>query len=276
MDKIIDGRALAEKIRQEIKEEIHKKNLRPSLAVILIRNDPASHLYVSLKKRACQEVGVDFHEYLLAENSSEEEVLTVVDFLNKDEQVNAILIQLPLPKHLDTDKIILAMDPKKDVDGFHPQNINNFLSKQSDFVPGLALGIYKLIESTGENLANKKATIVAKSNILYQPVAKLLNDQGVTTTIVHPGDKDISDRCREADILISACGKAFFITEDMVKEDAIVIDVGTNQVGESTVGDVDYSTVFAKAKFITPVPGGVGPMTVAMLLYNAVKLASQN
>ncbi len=272
MEKIINGRALARKIRQEIKEEIYSKHLRPSLAVVLVGEDPASQLYVGLKKRACQEVGIDFHEYLLAENSSAKQVLEVINFLNKDETVDAILIQLPLPEHLDADEIIFAMDPKKDVDGFHPSSIKNFLDNQSSFVPGLALGIYKLIASTEENLANKKATIVAKSNILYQPVAKLLNDQGVTTTIVHPGDKDLTNRCQEADILISACGKAFFITADLVKDGATVIDVGTNQVGDHTVGDVDYSAVFSKVKYITPVPGGVGPMTVAMLLYNALRL----
>jgi len=273
MDKIIDGRALAEDIRREIHQEIIRKKLKPSLAVILIGNDPASHLYVNLKKKSCQEVGIDFHEYLLEENSTQTQILEVINFLNNDKGVDAILIQLPLPKHLDTDKIISAMDPKKDVDGFHHTNIKNFLENQSAFVPGLALGIYRLIESTGENLTNKKATIVAKSNILYQPLAKLLNDQGVTTTIVHPGDKDMADRCREADILISAWGQAFAIGAELIKDEAIVIDVGTNQVGDHTVGDVDYSAAYNKVSHITPVPGGVGPMTVAMLLYNTVRLA---
>lgn len=273
MEKVIDGRKLADDIKREIKQEINEKKLRPNLAVVLVGEDPASQLYVSLKKRACQEVGIDFHEYLLEEDSTEKQILEIIDFLNKDKQVDAILVQLPLPKHIDTDKIISKMDPKKDVDGFHQENIKNFLENQSSFVPGLALGIFKLINSTGEDLKNKKATIVAKSNILYQPLAKLLNDQGVTTTIVHPGEKELADRCKEADILISAWGKAFAISADLVKDDAIVIDVGTNQVGDYTVGDVDYSEVFPKVKNITPVPGGVGPMTVAMLLYNTVKLA---
>ncbi|PLX25838.1 bifunctional methylenetetrahydrofolate dehydrogenase/methenyltetrahydrofolate cyclohydrolase [Candidatus Parcubacteria bacterium] len=273
MDKMIDGRKLADEIKKEIKQEIREKKLRPNLAVVLVGEDPASKLYVNLKKKACQEVGINFHEYLLAENSSEKQILDVIDFLNKDEQIDAILVQLPLPKHIDTDKIISTMDPKKDVDGFHQINIKNFLENQSSFVPGLALGIFKLINSTEEKLENKKATIIAKSNILYQPLAKLLNDQGVSTTIVHPGDKDMTDRCKEADVLISAWGKAFAVGTELVKDEAIVIDVGTNQVGDYTVGDVDYSSVFSKTKYITPVPGGVGPMTVAMLLYNTVKLA---
>lgn len=273
MEKVIDGRKLADEIKREIQQEINKKKLRPNLAVVLVGEDPASQLYVSLKKKACQEVGIDFHEYLLEEDSTEKQILEVIDFLNKDKQVDAILVQLPLPKHIDTDKIISKMNPKKDVDGFHQENIKNFLENQSTFVPGLALGIFKLINSTGDDLKNKKATIVAKSNILYQPLAKLLNDQGVITTIVHPGEKELADRCKEADILISAWGKAFAISADLVKDDAIVIDVGTNQVGDYTVGDVDYSEVFTKVKNITPVPGGVGPMTVAMLLYNTVELA---
>lgn len=276
MDKMIDGKKLAENIQAEIHKEIFQKGIKPSLAVVLVGDDPASKIYVNLKKKACQKVGINFHEYLLDKNASEKEVLDVVDFLNKDEQVDAILIQLPLPKHLDTDKIIHAMDPRKDVDGFHPTSIKKFLEGQSGFVPGLALGIFKLIQSTGEELKNKKSTIVAKSNILYQPLAKLLNDQGVETSIVHPEDKNLKDKCLEADILIVACGKAFFIKQDMVKDDAIVIDVGTNKIdNEYVVGDVDYTPVFQKVKFITPVPGGVGPMTVAMLLYNTLQLAEQ-
>ncbi len=271
---MIDGKKLAENIQVEISKKIFQKGIHPSLAVVLVGDDPASKLYVNLKKKASQKVGIDFHEYLLAEKSTEQEVLETIDFLNKDETVDAILIQLPLPEHLDTNKIIQAMDPAKDVDGFHPTSIKNFLEEQSGFVPGLALGIYKLIESTEEELDGKNATIVAKSDILYQPVAKLLNDQGVSTTIVRPDASNLKDETLKADILITACGQAFFIKEDMVKQGAIVIDVGTNKIdNDYIVGDVDYTPVFQKAKFITPVPGGVGPMTVAMLLYNTLQLA---
>ena len=273
---MIDGKAIALDIQTEIRKEILKNNLQPSLAVILVGEDPASKLYVELKKKACDKVGIDFHEYLLDDNTRQEHVLEMIDFLNKDKHTDAILIQLPLPQQLDTNKIIQAMDPSKDVDGFHPKNIKNFLEKQSGFVPGLALGIFKLIEATGEKLNGKTATIVAKSNILYEPLAKLLNDQGVATTIVRPSDKKIKERCLQADILVTACGQAFFITADMVKDDAIVIDVGTNKIDNNyVVGDVDYSAVFSKVKYITPVPGGVGPMTVAMLLHNTVELAKR-
>jgi methylenetetrahydrofolate dehydrogenase (NADP+)/methenyltetrahydrofolate cyclohydrolase len=274
MNKMIDGKKLAENIQVEISKEIFQKGIRPSLAVVLVGDDPASRLYVNLKKKASQKVGIDFHEYLLVKKSTEQEVLETIDFLNKDKDIDAILIQLPLPKHFDTDKIIQAMDPAKDVDGFHPASIKKFLKGQSGFVPGLSLGIFKLIKSTEEELKGKNAVIVAKSDILYQPVAKLLNDQGVATAIVRPDDRNLKDETIKADILIVACGSPFFIKEDMVKQDSIVIDVGTNKIdNDYIVGDVDYTNVFQKAKFITPVPGGVGPMTVAMLLYNTLQLA---
>lgn len=277
MAKIIDGRALAEDIQAELTKEIISKKLNPNLAVILVGDDPASRLYVALKKKACHKVGIGFHEYLLATDVSEKYLLETIDFLNHDSEVDAILVQLPLPAGLDTDKIISAIDPAKDVDGFHPQNIDEFLKQTGDFVPGLPMGIIRLIESTGENLSGKKAVIVAKSQILYRPLAKLLNDQGVETKIVSPAEKNLKDKTVLADILITAIGKAFAITADMVKEGVIVIDVGTNKIDDKyTVGDVDYSEVFEKASYITPVPGGVGPMTVAMLLYNTVKLAEKN
>ena len=276
MAQIIDGKALAESIQQQLKEEITNKNLTPNLAVILIGDDPASQLYVNLKKKACHQVGIEFHEYLLDADCSEDAVLEVISFLNKDDNTDAILIQLPLPKKFDTDKIIKSMDPAKDVDGFHSQNIEKFLTNQSGFVPGLSLGIFKLIASTKEELKNKQAVIIAKSEIFYRPLAKLLTDQGVSTIIAHPNDADLKNKALGADILVAAAGQAFFVTGDMVKEDAIIIDVGTNKIDNNyVVGDVDYSAVFQKASHITPVPGGVGPMTVAMLLHNTVKLAEK-
>lgn len=277
MPKIIDGKTLAEKIQQELAQKIHEQKLRPNLAVILIGDDPASHLYVSLKKKACQKIGISFHEYLLDHDTNEEKVLETIDFLNKDPEIDAVLIQLPLPTHLNTDKIIKALDPKKDVDGFHPQNLERFLRQESDLVPGLALGIMKLIESCQENLIGKKAVIVVKSEVFYRPLAKLLNDQGVATEIVNPQDVNLKNKILAADILISALGQAFAINADMVKEGVIIIDVGTNKIDKGhVVGDVDYGDVFEKVSHITPVPGGVGPMTVAMLLYNTVKLAERN
>jgi len=274
MSKIIDGKKISEEIQGDIRKEILDKKLNPSLAVLLIGNNPASELYVNLKKKACHKVGIEFHEYLIDEETNTEHVLEVIDFLNKDEHTDAILIQLPLPKHLNTDKIIKALDPKKDVDGFHPQNIENLLKGKSNFTPGLALGISKLIESTKEKLKNKKAIIIAKNDILYKPLAKLLQDKGIEVEIVKPKDKKIKEKSSLADILIVAYGKPFFITADMVKKDSIIIDIGTNKIDNRyVVGDVDYSAVFSKVGHITPVPGGVGPMTVAMLLYNTLELS---
>lgn len=277
MAKIIDGKSLAQKIQQSLSEEIFKNSLNPSLAVILIGNDPASRLYVNLKKKACQSVGIDFHEYLLTEDITQDKVLEVIDFLNKDKKVDAILVQLPLPKHLDTDKIIQALDPKKDVDGFHPTNIKKLLDGKSDFVPGLPLGIIKLLEATEEDLNNKSAVIVAKNYVFFQPLTKVLANKNIKAQLVEPKNPDLEKICSQADILIVAVGQAFFIKEAAIKKDAIVIDVGTNKISEGhVVGDVDYSAVFKKASHITPVPGGVGPMTVAMLLYNTVRLHKNN
>lgn len=272
MAQIIDGKKIAEDIKAEIAGDIFQNSYTPNLAVILIGSDEASQLYVSLKKQAAKKVGVEFSEYLMPDNISQNQVLEAINFLNKDEDVDAILVQLPLPKQLDTDVIIQSIDQKKDVDGFHPENIKKLLNNSADFVPGLPLGIIRLLESTKENLSNKKAVIIAKSEIFYQPLKKLLNDLNIDAQIANPKDKNIKEITQQADILISAVGIAFFVTADMVKENAIVIDVGTNKVNEYTVGDVDYSSVFGKTSHITPVPGGVGPMTVAMLLYNTLEL----
>ncbi|MCD4760852.1 bifunctional 5,10-methylenetetrahydrofolate dehydrogenase/5,10-methenyltetrahydrofolate cyclohydrolase [bacterium] len=274
MQKMIDGKALATDIQLEIKKDIHSKQLNPGLAIILVGNDPASHLYVAKKKIASADVGIDFHEYLLAENSTEKQVLECVDFLNKDKKVDAILVQLPLPKHLDTNKIISAINPKKDVDGFHKENIKNFLKNKALITPGLPLGILKLLEYTKEDLKNKTAVIISRSTIFSAPMIKILGDRNMKVKLIKPDNKALGKTTAQADILIVSCGKPFLIKEDMVKKNAIVIDIGTNKIdNDYVVGDVDYSDVFPKVKFITPVPGGVGPMTVAMLLYNTVKLA---
>jgi len=276
MAEMIDGKKIAEQIKQEVRQEIIDKKLEPNLAVILIGDDSASKIYVNLKKKACHQVGIEFHEYLLDEDTSINKVLETINFLNNDDGVDAVLVQLPLPKHLNVDEVIQAINPAKDVDGFHPDNIKRFLEQKSSFVPGLPLGIIKLITSTKEDLPGKQALIIAKNKILYQPLAKLLNDLNVQTTIMTPSHPALKSQCQQADILISAVGQPFFITADMIKEKAIVIDVGTNKIDNNyIVGDVDYSAVFSKVSHITPVPGGVGPVTVAMLLYNTVKLAEK-
>lgn len=274
MDKILDGKILAQEIEQNLKEEINSKKLTPNLAVILVGDDEASHLYVSKKKKASKEVGIEFHQYLMDKDTPQEKIIEAIDFLNKDETVDAILVQLPLPKNLDTDKIITSIDPRKDVDGFHQENIKNFLLGKALITPGLPLGILRLLEKTGENLSGKKAVIVSKSEVFCQPMAKILTDRQMLVEVVKPDNKKLKDVCLSADVLIVSCGKPFLVTADMVKKDSIIIDVGTNKIDNNyVVGDVDYSAVHDKVKFITPVPGGVGPMTVAMLLYNTVKLA---
>ncbi|MFA6307445.1 MAG: bifunctional 5,10-methylenetetrahydrofolate dehydrogenase/5,10-methenyltetrahydrofolate cyclohydrolase [Patescibacteria group bacterium] len=274
MDKILDGKALALQIQQKIKEEIAKKHIKPSLAIILVGEDPASQLYVSKKKIACQEVGIDFHEYFMSADTTEKTLLETIDFLNKDQDTDAILVQLPLPKKFDTNKIIKAIDPKKDVDGFHPQNIQYFLKNKAYITPGLPLGILKLLEESQEDLANKYAVIVSRSKVFSQPMIKILEDRKMKVSLINPQADNLKEATLKADVLIVSCGQPFLIKEDMIKADSIIIDVGTNKIDNNyVVGDVDYSTVFPKVKFITPVPGGVGPMTVAMLLYNTVKLA---
>ncbi|MDD5749686.1 MAG: tetrahydrofolate dehydrogenase/cyclohydrolase catalytic domain-containing protein [Patescibacteria group bacterium] len=274
MEKILDGRALAQEIQNKIAQEIRAKKILPGLAVILVGDDPASHLYVNKKKKAAQEVGIDFHLYLLAADSSQEKIIEVIKFLNQDEKINAILVQLPLPKHLDTNTVIKAIAPQKDVDGFHPKNIQDFLADKALITPGLPLGILRLLEKSGQALTGKQAVIVSKSEIFFQPMAKILADRQMSVLSVKPDSADLQKLCQSADVLIVSCGLPFFIKADMVKPDAIIIDVGTNKIdNDYVVGDVDYSAVFDKVKFITPVPGGVGPMTVAMLLYNTLKLA---
>ncbi len=273
MAEIIDGRSIAQDIQKKIGVEIRQKGLEPSLVIILIGNDPASQLYINLKKKACEKVGIEFHEYLMAEKVSEEHILETIDFLNKDEQTDAILIQLPLPQHLNTNKIIEAINIDKDVDGFHPQNIKKILNNENNFIPGLPLGIIKLLESTKEDLKNKEALIISKSDVFYKPLKKLLEDKEIITKIIKPNASNLITLTKKADILITAIGKPFFIKKEMVKKGSIIIDIGTNKIDQKyIVGDVDYTSVFPKVSYITPVPGGVGPMTVAMLLYNTLKL----
>lgn len=274
MDKMIDGVSIAQDIQKQVANDIRENGLKPGLAVVLVGDDAPSHLYVSKKKKASKEVGIDFHLYLMEADSSQKKILEVIDFLNKDDQVDAILVQLPLPKHLDTDSIIKAIDPKKDVDGFHPENIKDFLADKALITPGLPLGVLRILEHTKEELTNKTALIVSKSDVFSKPMTKILTDRQVKVTTARPDDPELKNKCLASDILIVSCGKPFIIKGDMIKLDSIIIDIGTNKIDNSyVVGDVDYSAAYNKAKFITPVPGGVGPITVAMLLYNTLQLA---
>jgi len=282
---IIDGKKIAQEIREELKEEINKlktKGIVPGLATILVGEDPASKVYIKNKIKSCEEIGVhSFHQHLPAD-TAEGELLEVVKKLNSDPQVHGILVQLPLPKQIDENKVLLAIDPEKDVDGFHPINIGKLsarkrmeeIEKEKIFLPCTPYGIIQLIKRSGFTIAGSEAVIVGRSNIVGKPVAMLFLAENATVTICHTGTKNLAEVTRKADILVAAVGKAKMITADMVSEKAIVIDVGVNRLPDEKIcGDVDFDNVKEKVKAITPVPGGVGPMTIAMLMVNTVKAA---
>ncbi len=270
---IIDGKTLAEKIKHEVGLKISEKNLLPNLAVIIAGDDPASHLYVKIKQKACYQVGIEFHKYLFQGDYTTKEIIETINFLNDDQVIDAILVQLPLPENIDEDLIIKAIDPTKDVDCLHPENIKKIIAGKPDIVSPLAQGIIHLLESIPEKLKNKKAIIIAKSEYLFLTLKTLLADKKIFVEQINPIHPDLIKKTKTADILISAVGEPFFIKKEMIKDGVIMIDVGTNKLSIGiTVGDVDYSEVFPKCSYITPVPGGVGPMTVAMLLKNTLFL----
>lgn len=271
---LIDGKKIANEITQEVANDIFNKKLNVGLAVVLIGNDPASHLYVKLKKKACEKVGINFHLYRFPDNTDTNEIIEAIEFLNKDKEVNAILVQLPLPKELDTKKIIASIDPNKDVDGFHPDNIQKYINGDTNWLPGLNEGINILLASTEQELKDKEICILANSDEFAEPLEKYFIKQNLKAQHVHLKDADWADKVKQADVLIAAVGKPLLITEENIKDDVIIIDVGTNRLpGDTIVGDVDFDSVADKCSYITPVPGGVGPMTIAMLLKNATKLA---
>lgn len=272
--RIINGKKLAEDIKAELRSTILAEKLEPNLAVILVGDDPASHLYVKMKEAACKLVGITFHKYLLPEAATLEQVHHTIDWLNDDEEVDAILLQLPLPAHLSEDDLVKRIKPQKDVDGFTQENIQLLLADTPRLIPGLVLGVIKLLESTGEPLDSKQALVIAKSPIFTEPLKHVLKSKVATVAIIAPDDPELKAHAVQADIIITAIGQAKSITAEMIKPDAIVIDIGINkdEFG-TTVGDVDFAAVLPLVSHITPVPGGVGPMTVAMLLYNTVVLA---
>jgi len=272
---VIDGKKIAQEIQEEVREQVTHLNTRPGLAVLLVGNNPASELYVSLKQKAARKAGIDVHLYRFEENAPEEEVLKALDWLNKDSEVHAILVQLPLPEHLKTETIIRAIDPKKDVDGFHPENVKGILENKNRLTPGLSLGILQLILACGIELPGKKIAIVGKSPAFTAVLKHVLEAYETQVSIVAP-DEDAHRTTREADVLVVAAGKPRWITDRDIKENAIIIDVGTNTLSDGeTIGDVDFESCAHKASWITPVPGGVGPMTVAMLLKNTILLAQE-
>ncbi|MBU0531569.1 MAG: tetrahydrofolate dehydrogenase/cyclohydrolase catalytic domain-containing protein [Candidatus Uhrbacteria bacterium] len=272
MAQIIDGKRLAEKIRAEVKQRIESTQTRPGLAVLLVGSDPASHTYVGIKEKACAEVGINSEKYLYFASEPEEKLIAKIEELNARADIHGILVQLPLPEQ-DEDKIIAAIDPAKDVDGFHPKNIMRLDDGNPLRVSPVALGIMKMIESTGRPIAGLKAVVVA-SELFAHPIVKLLQDQDVETEVVRPADPELAEKTKTADILVTAVGKPGLITGEMIREGAIVIDIGTTKVEGKIKGDVDFESASEVAGWISPVPGGVGPMTVAYLLVNVLKSAT--
>ena len=282
---IIDGKSIAQSIREEIKiktEALKTKGITPCLAVILVGSNPASVSYVTGKQKALAEVGMNDRSVRLPESTTEQELISLIQELNADKSVHGILVQLPLPQHIDEEKIILAIDPAKDVDGFHPVNVGNLVIGKKSFLPCTPHGIIVLLKRMNIETDGKTAVVIGRSNIVGKPAALLLarKDLNATVTICHSGTKNIADITRRADILIAAAGRANIVTADMVKEGAAVIDVGVNRIPDASkksgfrlAGDVDFENVKEKAAFITPVPGGVGPMTIAMLMANTLEAA---
>ncbi len=272
---LIDGKKIAADIEKQTRECIARYDLHPGLAAILVGDDAASKLYVSLKEKAAKKIGIDFHTYLCTEKSTPDEIMAAVKFLNRDPDIAGIIVQLPLPKHLDTDRIIDALDPEKDVDGFHKKNLSAFLENRSDIPPVLTSAIVKMLDFTAEPLTDKHAAIVSNSEIFAKPLMHQFQKMRMTAEWCGANDSDIKNKTLRSDVLIVAVGKPSFITAEMVKQNAIVIDVGTTKTEHGIEGDVDFANVEKIASWISPVPGGVGPVTVAMLLANTVTLALQ-
>ena len=271
MAKIIDGKAVSQKVKDEIRAEIERDGLDIGLAVVIVGNNQASRVYVNNKKKACEVCGIKSYEYALPEETSEEQLLELVDTLNNDKNINGILVQLPLPKQINEEKIIERISPLKDVDAFNAVNVGKIMIGNYAFLPCTPAGVMELIHSTGTEISGKECVVIGRSNIVGKPMAMLLLHENATVTICHSRTKNLAEVCRRADILVSAVGKADFVTADMVKDGAVVIDGGMNRNAENKLcGDVKYDEVEPKASFITPVPGGVGPMTIAMLMKNTL------
>lgn len=269
---IIDGKKLAQKIRLELKTEAEKFKTRPKLAVILVGNDPASKIYVRNKNKACEEVGINYEEHVLEETTKMEDLLQLIDRLNSDDSINGILLQAPLPKHLEINRAFEEISPIKDVDGFNPINVGKLLIGEDAFISCTPYGIIKMLEEYNIPIQGKNAVVVGRSNIVGKPLAQCLLNKNATVIICHSKTENLSNYTKNADILISAVGKANLITADMVKEGATVIDVGMNRSDNGKLcGDVDFENVKEIASYITPVPGGVGPMTITMLMNNVIK-----
>ena len=272
---LIDGKNLAKEIRENLKvkcEELKTKGINPKLAVIMVGDDKSSQIYVRNKSKACNEIGIEFEEFLLKENTKQEELINLINKLNNDKTINGILLQSPIPKHLDINEAFRTIAPEKDVDGFNPANVGKLCLNQDTFVSCTPYGIMKMFEKYNIDLEGKSVVIIGRSNIVGKPLIQCCLNKNATVTVCHSKTRDLKEYTKRADILIVAIGKSKFVTEDMVKQDSVVIDVGINRGEDGKLtGDVDFDNVSKKASFITPVPGGVGPMTIAMLMNNVIK-----
>lgn len=272
---LIDGKELAKKIRANLKiecEELNKEGIKSKLAVIMVGDDPASKVYVRNKSRACEDVGIEYEEYLLESNTTQKELIDLIKKLNQDNTVNGILLQSPIPSNLDINEAFRTIAPEKDVDGFNPVNVGKLVLNQDTFVSCTPFGIIKMFEEYNIDLTGKNVVILGRSNIVGKPLIHCCLNKNATVTTCHSKTQNIKEIALKADVLISAIGKTNFVTADMVKENAVVIDVGINRLDNGKItGDVDFENVKEKASYITPVPGGVGPMTIAMLMNNVIK-----
>lgn len=275
MAEILDGKMVAKKVRQSLKlevDDLKTRGITPKLAVIMVGEDPSSKIYVRNKSIACNEIGIEYEEFLLDENTTMEELLELIDKLNKDESINGILLQSPIPRGLDINQAFRAIAPQKDVDGFNPFNVGKLCLGQDTFVSCTPFGIIKILSKYNIEIEGKNAVIVGRSNIVGKPMMQCLLNKNATVTVCHSKTKDLKEVTKNADILVVAIGRGKFITKDMVKEGAVVVDVGINRSEDGKLcGDVDFEEVSKIASYITPVPGGVGPMTIAMLMNNIVK-----
>lgn len=278
MYKLIDGKVISAAVKAKVKDEVSalkEKGINVGLAVIIVGEDPASKIYVANKKKACEDLGIVSHEYALPADTTEEELLSLVKELNESPAINGILCQLPLPKHLDEKLIINSISPEKDVDAFHPHNVGRIMIGDYDFVPCTPAGIMEMLDYEGISVEGKSCVVIGRSNIVGKPMGMLLLHKNGTVTICHSRTGNLAEICRGADILVAAVGRANFVTADMVKEGAVVIDVGMNRENGKLCGDVDFENVKDKTSAITPVPGGVGPMTIAMLMKNTLTAAKR-
>ncbi|WP_149699532.1 bifunctional methylenetetrahydrofolate dehydrogenase/methenyltetrahydrofolate cyclohydrolase FolD [Campylobacter concisus] len=276
--KILDGKAVSLKVKESVKvraDELKKFGVEPTLAVVLVGEDKASQTYVRAKEKACNEYGIKSVAHRLSENTTQNELLALINVLNLDDSIHGILVQLPLPKHIDTNVVLAAIDPRKDVDGFHAVNVGKLVSGLDGFVPCTPLGVMEILKEYGIDVVGLNAVVIGRSNIVGKPMANLLLNASATVTVTHSKTKNLKEICKNADLIVAAIGKPFFLKADMVKDGAVVVDVGINRLDDGRlVGDVDFDDVAPKCSYITPVPGGVGPMTIAMLLNNTI-LAAQ-